>query len=181
MRFGPRELVLLLIVLAVPLASYLLVFRPQNAKITEAKGEIEHKLDMLTRLRAETGRTADLAAANEEMAQRIDQIEARLPTNKEIDEVVRQISDLAVAAGLAPPELDSESPLSAAEYREQPLKVKTSGTFEGLYAFLLELERLPRITRLPDMKLQGVANKDDGTLDIEFTLSIYFQDGREGA
>ena len=181
MRFGPRELLMLLVVLAVPLASYMLVFRPQNAKITEARGEIEHKLDMLARLRAETGRTDDLAAANAEMAGRIEQIEARLPTDKEIDEVVRQISDLAVAAGLAPPELDTENPLSASMYREQPLTVKTEGTFEGLYSFLVELERLPRITRLPDIKVQQVGGAEGVKLKIEFTLSIYFQDGRGSA
>ena len=51
MRFGFRELVLMLILLAVPLSSYWLVFRPVNAEIELAKAEVDLKRDRLSKLR----------------------------------------------------------------------------------------------------------------------------------
>ncbi|MDX9911493.1 MAG: type 4a pilus biogenesis protein PilO [Phycisphaerales bacterium] len=175
MRFGPRELLLLLVIVAIPVASWFLVFNPQNKRITEKKAEIEHKRELLERLRAETSRNSDLERANAETAATIRTIEARLPTNKEVDRIVRQVSTLAVDSGLQSPGLKSAKPVNAALYMEQPLEMKTSGEFEGFYGFLIDLERLPRITRIPDMKLER-DSKGDGQMKCEFTLSIYFQD-----
>jgi type IV pilus assembly protein PilO len=63
-------------------------------------------------------------------------------------------------------------------YMEQPLEMKTSGDFNGFYQFMTKLEQLPRITRVPDMKLAR-SDKTNGVMTAEFTLSIYFQDENE--
>lgn len=175
MRFGFREFLLLMILMAVPVSSWWLVFRPQNREIGLARQEIGHKRAMLTKLREETARSVDLQKANERMREGISDIEARLPNNKEIDSVVRQVSNIAVESGLGAPALKSEKPLSAALYWEQPLQIKMTGDFKGFYDFLLRLEQMPRITRVPDLKLLR-SDKEDGHLVSEFTLSIYFQD-----
>jgi type IV pilus assembly protein PilO len=174
MRIGLRELFLLAVLLALPLCSYWLVFRPQNAEIGVAKQEIEQKRQMLNKLQETTARNDDLLRANEEIRRNISSIEARLPSNKEVDAVVRQVSDLAVESGLAPPSIESDVPVTAAMYMEQPLKMKINGDFKGFYEFLLKLEQLPRITRLPDMKVTR-SRESDGHMQAEFTLSIYFQ------
>jgi len=175
MRFGIRELLLLGVLLAVPLVSYLLVFRPQNAQIDRAREEIALRRDKLERLREESQRRGTLEAATEQIASRIDSIEARLPTNKELAGVVRQISDLATEAGLRQPEITTEKPVRAALYMEQPLKIELTGDFRGFYQFLLELERMRRITRMTDLEVKR-SDAIDGHMVAEFTLSIYFQD-----
>lgn len=177
MKLGPRESAALALVLAIPIASYVLVFSPQNRDIISAQHEISHKQEMLDKLRIETARNEDLAEANHEIEARIGEIEARLPTTKEIDNIVRQISDLAVDSGLAAPTLTSGKPIEAGTYWEQPLEVKTSGDFNGYYRFLQQLERLPRITRIPEFSLRRDP-KSDGNVMIEFTLSIFFQQDR---
>ncbi len=180
MRFGPRELILFLSVLLLPIVSYFVVFRPQTANINNARAEIAHKQESLSKLRAETSRNADLLKVNEELTARIDEMESLLPSNKEVDLIVRQVSALAIDAGLSPPSLKSAKPIMAAQYREQPLEMKTSGSFDGFYAFLIELERLPRITRIVDMKLKD-STTEGVELEASFTLSIYFQGGNGGA
>ena len=179
MKFGLRELVLLLVLLALPVSSWWLVFRPQNGEIAQAKREIDHKKALLQKLQEATARNEDLERANEELRQSIESIEARLPTNKEVDGVVRQVSDLAVEAGLEPPAIESDKPLKAALYMEQPLKMKLAGNFNGFYEFLIKLEQLPRITRLPDIKIIR-STEQDGHMKAEFTLSIYFQPEETG-
>ncbi len=177
MKLGPRESAALALVLAIPVASYVLVFSPQNRDIIAAQQEIALKQETLDKLRVETARNEDLAQANTDIATRISEIEARLPTNKEVDNIVRQISDLAVDSGLTPPTLSSGKPIEAGTYWEQPLTVSTTGNFNGFYRFLQKLERLPRITRIPDFALTRDA-KNDGNVMIEFTLSIFFQEDK---
>jgi type IV pilus assembly protein PilO len=189
MRFGLRELMLLAILLAVPLSSYWLVFRPQNAEITQARQEIEHKRSVLDKLREETSRSRDLERANNEIQQSIHAIEARLPNSTEIDAVVRQVSDLAVEAGLPAPQLKSLKPVKAALYMEQPLEMTIPGDFKNFYQFLLKVEQLPRVTRILDLTLKRNDEKEKRgpkdkreleekkpAMTSQFTLSIYFQD-----
>ena len=80
----------------------------------------------------------------------------------------------AVESGLALPTLSTGKPIEAGTYWEQPLTLSTSGDFSGFYRFLQKVERLPRITRIPDFSLQRDP-KADGNVMIEFTLSIFFQ------
>jgi type IV pilus assembly protein PilO len=180
MKLGLRELFTLAIVLLVPVISFVIVFRPQNAEIEAATAEISHKRQVLERLRVETASNASLREANEKIADRIRKDEARLPSSKGVDQIVRQVSGLAVDSGLSPPSLKSLKPLKAAMYWEQPLEMTTSGTFKGYYEFLRLMERMPRITRILSMEIsRGISGMDEPEITVKFTLSIYFQDDKE--
>ena len=48
------------------------------------------------------------------------------------------------------------------------------GDFNGFYAFLLQLEKLPRITRVSQMKLEKISERD-GEMTAQLTLSIFFE------
>ncbi|MBK9188799.1 MAG: type 4a pilus biogenesis protein PilO [Phycisphaerales bacterium] len=180
MRTGFQGLVIVGIVVGMPVASYYLVFRPQNREIERAKNDLQHKESLLIKLREETARNADLAKANEEIRRGVKIIEARLPSTKEIDALVRQVSDLALASGLKAPAIKSSRPVPAALYMEQPLELEVMGNFVGFFSFVAAVEKLPRITRIHDMKLTGLL-KDEAELQAQFTLSIYFQDEKRVA
>ncbi len=174
MHIGLRELIFLLVLLAMPISSYWFVFRPQNAEIGQARKEIEHKERLLEKLAETTARNADLEKANADIATGISMIEARLPDTKEVDVVLEQVATLARASSLALPKVRSAKPVPAATYMEQPLEMTIAGDFDDFYSFLLRLEDLDRITRMPDLKV--VKKEDvDGTMEASFTLSIYFE------
>lgn len=174
MRFGIREFVLLAILLAMPLSSYWLVFRPQNEEIEQAEREIEHKRAMLEKLQVATARSDSLEDANEEIRQGIAAIEERLPSGKEIGTIVREVSRLATESGLEQPGMTSGVPVRGSLYWEQPINMSLKGEFGGFYEFLLALEQMPRITRIPSMEI--IRSRDhDGHLEARFTLSIYFE------
>jgi len=177
MKFGPRELMVLVLIVAVPVASYFLVFKPQNERIRRSEAEIHHKMELLEKLRAETQRTDDLRAENKRIEERIKDAEARLPTGKEVDNVVRQVSDLAVDQGMESPAMKSSKPIQTVGYKEQPLEMETKGSFDGFRSFLKELELLKRITRMPKMKLRREGGVN-GNIEADFVLSIYFLDER---
>ena len=165
MRLGFRELLLVLILLAVPLSSYWLVFRPVNAEIDAAKAEVELKRERLSKLRDETARNADLEKENKDIAASISSFEAKLPSAKELDSI----------QGLSAPTAKSLKTVKAAMYMEQPLEMSVQGNFRAFHDFLRKLERLPRITKIPDMKLKRATDKN-GDMQATFTLSIYYID-----
>ncbi|GJQ28848.1 MAG: hypothetical protein HBSAPP03_07320 [Phycisphaerae bacterium] len=175
MNLGVRTACVLVVVVGLPLSSYYLVFRPTNAKLTLDRAECEQKEKYLAKL-AELGeRDADLNRANQEISRSVQMIEQRLPSGKEIDALVRRVSDIAVTSGLQPPAIKSSKPVPSGIYMEQPLEMEVTGSFVGFFTFLAQVEKLPRITRVHDLKITG-QNKDDTELKAEFTLSIYFQD-----
>jgi len=169
------------VLLGVPLASYFLVFKPQNTEIARAKAEIGIKRDLLEKVKEETARSADLRRTNEEMKTAIAAIEARLPSDKEMDLVLRDVAQIAARAGLNVPNFRRvEKSIPAGTAMEQPLEVELTGDFDGLYRFLIDIERLPRITRLTDVKIER-SDVADGSMRAEFVLSIYYQGEAFGA
>jgi type IV pilus assembly protein PilO len=166
---------LIAIVIAMPVASYFLVFKPQNTEIALAETEVTHKEDLLTKLQEETARNEDLERSNLEIQNSIKVIEARLPSNKEVDDVVRKVSDLAETYKLQEPSMKSGRPIQTALYMEQPIEMEVSGDLKGFFSFLAAVEKLPRITRIHDLKISS-HSKDEIELKADFTLSIYFQD-----
>lgn len=173
---GFRGLLVLAIVLGLPLLSYYTVFKPQNKAIQKERELIQYQKDLLQKLKAESAKHADLQKANEEAQEMVKNIEAKLPTGKEIDGVVRQVSEIAIQAGLQPPAMRSTKPVQAALYMEQPLETEVTGSFVGFFSFLARLEKMPRIIRIPDLKIVGQNGKNDVEVKADFTLSIYFQD-----
>lgn len=177
MRLGPREMMMLMGVLLIPAGAFMLAFKPQNTRIQQDQAALEHMKVMLDKLRVETAGNDDLEATNTQIASQIDSMENRLPTNKEIDEIIRQVSILAADSGLGDPTLKTEKPVAAAAYREQPLTMEVSGTWDGFYRFMQQVERLPRITRVVNMTLKR--DKEEDLVQVEFQLSIYFRQDEE--
>ena len=174
MRFGAREIIFLIVLMAMPVGAWWFVFRPTNAEIRQARSEIQAKEQMLDKLSATTRQSADLARANAEVSKAISLIEARLPQGKDVDKILNQIADLARTSHLEIPKIKADKPVAAANYMEQPLDIVMTGDFDNFYTFLLKIEQLDRITRLLNLKLTR-QEKDNGTMEAKFTLSIYFE------
>ena len=60
MRFGVREVIFLVLLLAMPIAAYMFVFKPRNIQIAEARQQINQKKSKLDRLAAATKNINDL-------------------------------------------------------------------------------------------------------------------------
>lgn len=181
MRMGVRELVFLVVLLVVPVASYFYVFKPRNAEIHQAQVEIDDKRDKLDKLQQVTDKIADIGEAIRQGKAAIELVEAKLPSKDGVEVILGDVWQLASTARLDVKSVKNEKPVPAAGYMEQPMTVKMEGEFGGFYQFLLGLERLPRITRIQHMTLERETRKrgDDelgpGMMRAEFKLSIYYQ------
>ena len=183
MRFGLRELIFMIVLLAVPVASWWYVFMPRNAEIAMAKIEVITKQNKLNKLQEVAKRIDDIGLAIVHGQLAVELIEAKLPNQQQVDVILQDVWQLADQNRLTVKSIKSEKPVTAAAYMEQPLKMKIQGRFNGFYQFLLELENLPRITRIHQMKMERMTTDngsdsdgyDPGLMKAEFTLSIYFE------
>lgn len=181
MRFGIREIMFFLVLLAVPVASFFYVFKPRNDEIRQARAEIEAKQATLNRLADAVAKIPDIGIEIENGKDQIAVIEAKLPSAQDVEGILEQVTQLARKNRLNSKSVKSEKPVPAAAYMELPLKIMMEGEFDGFYQFLIELENLPRITRIHQLKLERVTGKNPedtlppGSMKAEFTLSIYFE------
>ena len=180
MRFGIREAIFFVVLLAVPVVSLFYVFKPRNAEIRQARDEISVKQARLDKLAEVTAHIDDLGLAIEEGRESISLIEAKLPDEQDVEGILEQVWQITATNQLSVLSVKSDKPAPAAQYRELPLKMVVEGQFDGFYQFLLELEKLPRITRIHELHLERVSvrgrnNPVPGLMKAEFVLSIYFE------
>ena len=174
MRFRTRELVFLLVLLAMPVAAYFFVFQPRATQIAQAQAEIQQKQAKLKQLEAATQSIADLGDEIDKLSQAINVFEQKLPAQQEVEVILKEVWQLAAKHSLTPRSVRTDKILSTAHYAELPIKMEIVGDFDGFYSFLLELEKLPRITRMPQLKMQKVST-EEGVMQADLVLSIFFE------
>ncbi|MFW6060570.1 MAG: type 4a pilus biogenesis protein PilO [Phycisphaeraceae bacterium] len=174
MRFGLRELVFLLVLLAMPVAGYFFVFEPRNQQIAEALEEIQRKESKLAQLEAATQSLESLSVEIEKLSNAIEMFEHKLPAQQEVDVILKDVWELASAQDLTPKSVRTHKITATAQYAELPISMEIHGDFNNFYEFLLELEKLPRITRLPSMEMEKVRDKE-GAMKANVVLNIFFE------
>jgi Tfp pilus assembly protein PilO len=184
MRFGLRELVFLIVLLAMPAAAYFTLFKKQNQDHQEARAEVQAKRAKLEALDKATEQFINLDEEIVRLKGAIEMIEQKLPSDRETYVVVNRVADLARGHDLKVEEIKPDKVVSAGPYAsELPIQMEIRGGFEGFYRFMLEVERMPRITQIPLMTLKRSEKKSDpeGTMVATLTLSIFFENGASAA
>ncbi len=176
MKFGWRELVFVCVLLGLLGATWVL-FNKANLRRADKLAEIETKRQTLSNLRKSTAGIADLNRKIDELQQAITFFESKLPQEKEVDKILKEVWQMAEANSLQTRTVKTLKNEKNANYSEQPIQMSLSGDFNGFYAFLLQLEKLDRITRVTDMTLQKI-NDRDGEMQANMTLSIFFEPDR---
>jgi type IV pilus assembly protein PilO len=185
MRFGMREILFLLLLVAIPVGAWWFVFHPRNIQIAQAKEQIQAKRLKLQALNRATATIDSLKSDIQEYNRAIDFFQSKLPAEKEMDKVLREVWELAQACNLTAKSVRTEKrqgPVmlsdTAGPYAEQPVCLELDGDFNsGLYSFLLALEKKARITRIHTMTVEKNSAKDDGEGLVHATLvmSIFFE------
>ena len=177
-----RQLVFLAALSAVPILTWHFVFVPQNERIESVNAEIRERQAKIDSIDQLTASAHDLSEVVEAGHRAINLVESKLPSQQDVEHILEQTWSIARQHGLVVKSVRSEQPVPAMVYMEQPLTVELEGQFEGFYAFLLDLELLPRITRMFNLTLKKINTlsgpvKDDlppGSVNATFMLSIYF-------
>ena len=174
MKFGIRELILVSAMVALLICSYFFVFAKSNAKRESLKKDITQWRTELANLNQATAGIDDVGKKTEEFQKAIEFFENKLPAEKEMDKILKEVWQMAEANSLQTKTVKTLKAERGPNYSEQPIQMSLCGDFNGFYAFLLQLEKLPRITRVTQMNLQKISDRD-GEMQAQMTLSIFFE------
>jgi len=182
MRIGLREVVFTVLLAAIPATAWWFVFRPNNERNRLMLEQIETKRRKLEKLNCATARIGGLKKEIEELEKAVQVLYSRLPSEKEIDKVLRETWLLAQANDLRTSSIqtlkgrkDRIFTDSTSKFSEQPVAVEVRGNFLGFYRFLQELERQPRIMRIHRITIKKPKDAMQGDIEANFVMSIFFE------
>jgi type IV pilus assembly protein PilO len=170
-----RKIIFFILLVGVSAAGYQYMIKPANKDLTEAKGKLETKLAQLDKFEEAASAADDLAKQLEKLQEAIEFFESKLPPTSQIHEVLEQVTVIAQKEGLKPKTIRTLSTKDNSGYVEQPLKMQLEGNFSSFYSFLLELEKLPRIMKIRELKLEKPSDDNEGQISADFIVSIFFQ------
>lgn len=151
------------------------MIKPANAALATQKAQIQKDMAKLAELEREKANAENLDAQIQEMEEAIHFFENKLPHKSQIHQVLSQVSEIINRHGLKPKTNKTQKPTVSAGYIELPIQMELEGSFNSFYAFLLEMEKLDRITKVRQFKIKS--DKDEsGNIVAELTVSIFFQD-----
>jgi len=183
MKIGIREIVFVVLLAAIPIGAWWFVFRPANARDAEMLKQIKVKQQKLRELNRATATIGDLKVEINSLKEAIDFFRTKLPTEKEMDQVLKGVWKLAEANKLITKSIRTLKPTQkvvlladpAGPYAEQPISIELEGPFEGFYGFLLALETQPRIMRIQQMNVKKMIKKGEGYIHAKCIASVFFE------
>jgi type IV pilus assembly protein PilO len=174
MTGGFRKAVFFVLLVGVAVVGYKYMIKPANRNLFEARERVQAKLDKLDEFEKATAAAEGLTKQLEQLQEAISFFESKLPPTSEIHKVLEQVTVIAQKQGLKPKTIRTLQMKDNSGYVEQPLKMGLVGNFNSFYSFLLELEKLPRIMKIRELKLDK-EDEGEGQIEAEFIVSIFFQ------
>ena len=174
MRFGLREVIFVVVMLALLGSTYWFVFSKANQKKQSLLSDIRTKQAALSNFQQATAGIEDLNNKIDELQKAITFFESKLPQEKEVDKILKEVWQMAEANSLQTKTIKTMRSERGPSYSEQPIEIMLLGDFNGFYSFLLQLEKLPRITRVTNMALSKITDVE-GVMSAKVTLSIFFE------
>lgn len=177
MSTASRKIVFFILLVGMVYVSYAYMIKPANQHLTEAKAKVDQKQGKLRELDQAAASAEDLAQQLAKVEEAIQVFESKLPSESEIETILRDITVIAQKHGVESKKIRTLGIKERHGCFEQSLEMELSGNFNSYYAFLLELEKLDRITKIRQLSLKK-ESKGEGYAQARFVLSIFFQNSR---
>jgi type IV pilus assembly protein PilO len=170
-HFAPKVLVLLAILVAIPVAGFLLDTRGQIEELERGRAqEQRNKQDYL----AKKKQAVNLDLHRQQLREIDTQFGAllrQLPDKSQMDALLVDINQAGLGRGLQFELFKPAQQEQAREfYAELPIQVKVLGTYHDMGAFASDVGQLSRIVTLNDVKIDATK---DGLLAMEATARTF--------
>lgn len=172
---GLRKIIFFVLLVGLAYVAYTYMIKPANENLVRERAMVGQKLAKLGELERATATAENLNEQLEQMVEAIKYFESKLPPTSEIYTVLENVTVIAQRRGLVPKTIRTLKRTENSGYIEQPLKMELHGDFNSYYSFLLDLEKLDRITKIRELSLKKKM-KREGQIEATFVISIFFQD-----
>lgn len=134
--------------------------------------ESEVRRAEVLKAKADEANLRPFRAQAEALRKQLEAAKERLPSEREIPVVYRQVSDLAAQSGLGVALFQPKTPEEREVLTEVPIAVTAECSYHQLGAFLERVGKMERIVSLGDFRLTGI-DRSTGSLRAELTLATY--------
>jgi type IV pilus assembly protein PilO len=166
----------LIFVVAVVLMAYFLAWKPKKPELEAAQAEEQQLLSTLEQKARKAANLDAYKAQLAEMEQSFGAMLRKLPNKTEVPNLLTDISQQGSGAGLDQKLFQPGQQVNKDFYAELPIKMRLTGTYHAIGAFVSGIAALPRIVTLHDIEISPVKdNKNVGTdqLQIDVTAKTY--------
>lgn len=177
MKSNQIRVIFFVLLIGLVYVSHVFMIKPANADLSRQRAQVAESMAKLRQLESAPAAIEDLRKQLAELEDGIKLLESKLPDESEIHTVLENVTVIALQEGLVPKTIRTLKPKNNNGYIEQPLKMELHGDFESYYSFLLALEKLDRITNIPELIIKK-NSKLDGQMEAIFVVNIFFQDSQ---
>jgi type IV pilus assembly protein PilO len=164
----------LIFIVAVVLLAYLLAWKPKKPELDAARAQEQQ---LLTTLEVKAKKAANLDAYKAQLAEMEQSFGAmlrKLPNKTEVPNLLTDISQQGTAAGLDQKLFQPNAQNIRDFYAELPIKVRLTGSFHSIGAFVSGIAALPRIVTLHDVEIAQLGkNPGSDQLQLDVTAKTY--------
>jgi len=169
----PQKIVAGVVALIVLLGlGYFLLISPkldERAALRQKSESLQKEVDKAT---ADAANLKPFRAQAEALRRRLQVAKERLPSEKEMPRLYRQLTDLASQSGLQVALFSPKAPVDQEDVAEVPIAMTCEGGYHQVGTFLARVSRLPRIVDLGDFRILGI-ERPTGTVRAELTLETF--------
>jgi type IV pilus assembly protein PilO len=164
-------------------------YQRRAKQLKELKATHETVSAELEKARRSVHNLPQLEAEQRELERKWKQAEALLPTDKEVANLLTQVTEAGEQAGVAFETFKPGGQRPQEFYNENPVEIQVRGGFHQVGVFLARIANLPRIVNVGELKLEGGdprqgkvkgkkreaggAGRTDHTLTANFTATAY--------
>lgn len=146
-------------------------------RITELEGLQQTEAQLKTQFEDKQGRAANLEPLKQQLAQMelmLQQMLRQLPSKNEMPDLIVDISQTALAAGINNELFQPGAESQREFYAEKPIQLRMVGSYHQFGAFVSGVASLPRVVimTMHDISLQP-RDGSDGTLVLSGTVKTY--------
>jgi type IV pilus assembly protein PilO len=159
--------------LAVALLGYMLAWKPKKPLLDTAKAQ---EVQLLGTLEQKARKAANLDAYKAQLAEMEQSFGAmlrKLPNKTEVPSLLTDISQQGSGAGLDQKLFQPSDQVNKDFYAELPIKMRLTGSFHAIGAFVSGIAALPRIVTLHDVQIKPVEKGGLDQLQLDVTAKTY--------
>jgi type IV pilus assembly protein PilO len=170
------------IILLLTAGNYFLVITDIETKTTGIKADQDSKDRTLAEKQLIADNLNEKRKEMDGLEQKFQEALTQLPLNKDIEELLSQLSDVGKKSGLEIKQVIPKGEMAEGFYSRIPIAMAVSGNYNEIAMFLQEIANLRRIVNVSDLKLAApIVKGEKVTLSSEFLATTFrFTDASKG-
>lgn len=160
----------LIFIVAAGVMSYFLAWKDKKPQLDSARAQ---ETELLQTLETKARKAANLDAYKAQLAEMERSFGAmlrKLPDKTEVPNLLTDISQQGAGAGLDQKLFQPQAQINKDFYAELPIKMRLTGSFHAIGAFVSGIAALPRIVTLHDVEIVP-AGKDGGNDELQLNVT----------